>query len=572
MSRIFSPTERLERFNEKMRAMNKKPSAAATAEAQHADASGAATSNETPWPSPEPINSEMLPVQPLLEEMLPDPFRHWLADISHRMQCPIDFVATAAVVMTSIIIGAGCGIRPKRQDDWMVIPNLWGGVIGRPSMLKTPALTEALKPMVRLEALAKGEYDSAASEHQAEVEMHEAEKKALKSKMLSMAQGIAQKKKPSSNDAESAEDLKRRYATLESPSAPVWRRFKTNDATVERLSELMAENPRGLMIFRDELIGLLSSWDREGRESDRAFHLEAWNGYGSSTSDRITRGTTYTENQCEAIFGGIQPSKLISYLYKTVRNIENDGLIQRLQLLVYPNEPKEWKLVDQYPNLLEKNRAFAVIETLAAMDFVEHGATLDEGEKIPYFRFAADAQEFFYKWWSALEERLRNNTDDPIMGEHLGKYRSLLPSLALIFHLIEVADKKATGAVTLHSAERAALWCEYLETHAKRIYGLVGDITTQAASRIASKIESGAIEDGFTARDIYRKEWSLLDDKEITQAALQELVEAGWIKQEPARPPQAGRPSLPVYRIHPTKRREPFAEIKTPRERTDETD
>jgi hypothetical protein len=210
-------------------------------------------------------------VQPLLEEMLPDPFRHWLADISHRMQCPIDFVATAAVVMTSIIVGAGCGIRPKKHDDWMVTPNLWGGVIGRPSMLKTPALAEALKPMVRLEALAKGEYDSAASEHQAEVEMHEAEKKALKAKMLTMAQGVAKKNKPSSNDTESAEDLKRRYASLESPAPPVWRRFKTNDATVERLSELMAENPRGLMIFRDELIGLLSSWDRDGRESDRAF-------------------------------------------------------------------------------------------------------------------------------------------------------------------------------------------------------------------------------------------------------------------------------------------------------------
>jgi Protein of unknown function (DUF3987) len=79
-----------------------------------------------------------------------------------------------------------------------------------------------------------------------------------------------------------------------------------------------------------------------------------------------------------------------------------------------------------------------------------------------------------------LEERIRSNTDDPIMGEHLGKYRSLLPSLALIFHLIEVADEKATGAVTLHSPERAAQWCEYLETHAKRIYGLVGDIATQA--------------------------------------------------------------------------------------------
>jgi hypothetical protein len=58
-----------------------------------------------------------------------------------------------------------------------------------------------------------------------------------------------------------------------------------------------------------------------------------------------------------------------------VRSIANDGLLQRFQLLVYPVESKEWKLVDEYPNHTEKNRAFKVIETLAAMDFVQCGAT-----------------------------------------------------------------------------------------------------------------------------------------------------------------------------------------------------
>lgn len=506
------------------------------------------------WPAPEPVKSEMLPVLSLGEDMLPDPFRHWLADISHRMQCPIDFVAAASVVMTSIIIGAGCGIRPKKHDDWTVIPNLWGGVIGRPSMLKSPALAEALKPLLRLEALAKEEFDCAAHRHAAEAEMHEAQKHALKSQMRSVASAAAAKKKSPETDTE---QLKTRYAQLEAPQPPVWRRFKTNDSTIEKLSELMGQNPRGLLIFRDELIGLLSSWDKEGRESDRAFHLEAWNGYGSSTTDRVTRGTTYTENLCESIFGGIQPSKLISYLYKTVRNIENDGLIQRLQVLVYPDEPRKWVLVDQYPNHDEKNRAFAVVEALANMDFVEAGATLEQNAKIPYFQFALDAQEFFYAWWSKLEERLRSSDEDPIMSEHLGKYRSLLPSLALVFHLIEMADQQGSGAITLHSTEQAAQWCTYLETHARRVYGLIGDITIQAAARIARKIEDGAIADGFTARDIYRKQWSLLDDKDVTEAALAELTQCGWIRQEPqhSTSQQGGRPPLPVFRINPKVKR-----------------
>ena len=308
----------------------------------------------------------------------------------------------------------------------------------------------------------------------------------------------------------------------------------------------------GLLIFRDELIGLLASWDKEGRESDRAFHIEAWNGFGSNTTDRIGRGTIHTENLCEAIFGGIQPSKLISYLHQAVQNIENDGLIQRFQLLVYPDEPKRWQLVDEYPNHEEKNRAFGVIETLADMDFAQHGATLDEGAKAPYFRFANDAQEFFFEWLTTLEnEKLRRADEEPIMIEHLGKFRSLLPSLALIFHLVEIADGTGMGTVSLRAAQQAAQWCDYLEAHARRIYGLVSDINIQAASRLARKIEEGRLTDGFSVRDVYRKGWGLLGTPDLAQAALDELVEAGWLRQEQQQAKEVGQKPLPVFRINP---------------------
>ena len=81
----------------------------------------------------------------------------------------------------------------------------------------------------------------------------------------------------------------------EAPVKPTQRRYMTNDATIEKIGELLNENPVGLLQFRDELIGLLAGWDRAGREQDRAFYLEAWNGNGSITIDRIGRGTTYVK-------------------------------------------------------------------------------------------------------------------------------------------------------------------------------------------------------------------------------------------------------------------------------------
>jgi putative DNA primase/helicase len=517
-------------------------------------------SGESEWPDPDPIRNELRPVQKLRDEMIPQPFRHWLRDIAHRMQCPIDFVAAAAIVMASIIIGAGCAIRPKRRDDWLVIPNLWGGAVGRPSMLKTPALAEGLKPLARLEAIAKQEYDAAVKNYLIEVAAYKAEQQAIKGQMVKSARAQFRTADPETARAQikvydpeaQQSDLKSLYADLKAPDPPVWRRYKTNDATIEKISEVLAANPRGLLIFRDELIGLLATWDKEGREPDRAFHLEGWNGNGSHTTDRIGRGTIYTPNLCESIFGGVQPSKLITYLYQTVRNIANDGLVQRFQLLVYPDEPKEWQLVDEYPNHTEKNRAFEVIEALAAMDFEQCGAKQEEWARTPYFQFADDAQEFFFGWWKVLEtEKLRAADESAVMLEHLGKYRSLLPSLALIFHLIEIANGAEAGPVTLTSTKQAAAWCDYLESHARRIYGLVSDIKLQAASRLAQKIEEGVLHDGFSARDVYRKEWSLLDTKELTQGAIEELVEAGWLREEASRAPENGRPALPIYRINP---------------------
>jgi len=70
-------------------------------------------------------------------------------------------VAVTAMVGLSAIVGKKGLIMPKSQDDWTVCPNLWGLNIGRPSAMKTPAASEALKPLQRLEIKAKEAFDNA---------------------------------------------------------------------------------------------------------------------------------------------------------------------------------------------------------------------------------------------------------------------------------------------------------------------------------------------------------------------------------------------------------------------------
>jgi hypothetical protein len=294
--------------------------------------------------------------------------------------------------------------------------------------------------------------------------------------------------------------------------------------------------------------------------------LQGWDGYGGYTVDRIGRGTIDTPQLCEVIYGGTQPAKILGYLFQARSDIGNDGLLQRFQVMVYPDEPTgEPKIIDKEPNYVAKDRFFTIIENLAEMDFAAYGAESDEFSTIPYFHFAPDAQEFFNDWLLTLEIKLRRNDDDPIMIEHLAKYRSLMPSLALVFHLIEAADRTVMTEdgvlaelqqhVLLHNTRLAAEWCHYLETHARRIYGLgLGpNAPAQAAWKLLQKIRAGLIQDGFSARDVYNQNWSSLDSKELAQKAINELIETGWLKEIPPPTPQpkGGRPFTPTYKIHP---------------------
>ena len=58
----------------------------------------------------------------------------------------------------------------------------------------------------------------------------------------------------------------------------------------------------------------------------------------------------------------------------------------------------------------------------------------------------------------------------------------------------------------------------------------------------------------FSVRDVYRQGWVFLDSKELAQSAIDELLEAGWLRQIPPAQPQGGRPFSPTFNIHPKAR------------------
>ena len=500
------------------------------------------------WPEPGEIKeSALLPVAQITPDMLPRTFKDWLSDVAYRMQCPLEFVAVGAVVAASAVIGAGCGIRPKRRDNWTVIPNLWGAIVARPSQKKSPSLKEVLRPLDALEEAAAEQNQADAMFHEAKKESFKAAKEAIKKDMVKAA--ARQPNKSKDKPTKSMQDLEIEYAAMVEPEAPGAKRFIAKDATIERLGELLRDNPRGLLMFRDELTGLLSSWEREDRLQDRAFYLEAWNGNQGFVTDRIGRGTVIIKNTCLALLGGIQPGKLQMYLVQCADSLKNDGMLQRFQLLVYPDEPLGGKIIDEYPNGEALKKAYVIFKKLSEMDFLEAGAVseiIEEDKEKIFFHFADRAQEIFYEWLLGIEARAKAE-EYPPMCEHLSKYPSLVPSLALVFHLIEVAGGAAPGPVSEAAVVLACAWADVLESHARRVYGMSSDTTPVAAAALAKKIKEGNLGKRFTVRNVYFKGWALLDETGA-RAACQDLEAEGWLRRVPFEGP--GRPKE-EYEVNP---------------------
>jgi hypothetical protein len=215
-------------------------------------------------------------------------------------------------------------------------------------------------------------------------------------------------------------------------------------------------------------------------------------------------------------------------------------------LTVWPDPPKSWRNVDRYPDPEAKNRVYELFKKLDGLKVNEAA----KNEEVPALRFEARAQQVFDAWRDELERRLRSEEMAPALEAHVAKYRSLMPSLALLFELIDT--ERLPVSVGKTAALRAVAWCEYLETHAGRLYASAEKPAMEGARALLQRIRKGDVKDGSSARDIYRgRHWSKLSTPEEVTTAADVLEDYGWLRAEKVE--TGGRPTTRI-RLHPTLR------------------
>lgn len=306
-----------------------------------------------------------------------------------------------------------------------------------------------------------------------------------------------------------------------------------NDVTKEALTMKLVENPLGMLFCRDELAGWLIGLDKESRASERGFFLSAFNGNVAHKESRVQRGDTDLEAIIISLIGGIQPSMLSPLLKLRFEGKNNDGLFERMQLLFYSD--RNQKFMDIAPDLVAEKDARHAFQRLLIFR---------ETNNRTRFILCDEGQQLLNCLGAEITERL-NNEDKPHIQAVIGKYHALCAKLALVFHLLSENDY--SQVIGVENVKIAIKWMPLLEYHYHKVMSLaVKPTKVEASESLLGKLQN--LQDGFSKRDLVRKNWSGLTDDANCRKAIACLVEHGYLIEVSERPKGKLKVS---YLIHP---------------------
>ena len=500
------------------------------------DAAAATASNEPPteWLAPKPLDLTLKKVLKIEDDFLPKVLVNWLRPASKVIGCPFDFLVLSAVVMIGSIIGSKLRVKPLLHSDWFVVPNLYGGCVGLPSSKKTPALDETRKPILELQAAARKRYTDDKRESDIDAEFYQKE--------------IGDLKKKCKNSSE----YRNKIAYLEKPPEVSLRRFEINDVTTPKLGEILSKNANGFLQFRDELTGWMKSLEADYDLNARSFFLELWKGAIPYSIARKGDGETEIQSGTLSITGGIQPSKLLRYISEAYSHDNADGLPQRF-IFAYPDAAKRSANPTEAEYHAMQNgfaRVNEMCRTLADYDF--GGRTVAaNGDKFHLLKFSQAAQKIVDEWRGDIEAEAESlQIEDEPFSSYLYKLPKSCFAIALIFHCLEhINDGVFPDEIAEATALKAIAYTEVLTSHARRVFALGENQIFALAQTLLGKIKKCDLPQGFTAREVSRKQWSGLKTPDSIRDVLSLLIDYGYLKETGTN--GEGRPTT-KYFYHPT--------------------
>jgi Protein of unknown function (DUF3987)/Primase C terminal 2 (PriCT-2)/Bifunctional DNA primase/polymerase, N-terminal len=448
-------------------------------------ATAAQPSVEEPWPEAVNLFAE-LTAPPFEASNLPPELAAYPSLYARQTGIDASIALTAAVVTAAAAISDRIQVCADSSSRWFAQPRLWRLVIGAPGSGKSPADREMQAPLWALHR-----------------EADEAWRSAVKSL---------------------PEDEPK-------PSRP---RVIVGDATLEALSDVLAENPRGILVVTDEFdawLGAMDQYRSGGIGRDRGEWLRLFDG-GPHSIERVKRGTVFIENWGVSILTATTPAAM----RRLTRHLPEDGLIQRFLVVLAGRQQIACERPERAEIDAEQARYVETIRRLWALTPRAHNGIVP---------LSFDAQQRFAAWRTenaALQEAL--GSLDSALEAHVAKYPTLALRLALTFHCVRVANHADPSArdpaafpIPAATFETALAFLRRASQHALALYlGRKGGSETYEIARAVARFllarPSADNARGLQRRDLLRRVFSFRDAEEGSQgAAVRLLIDLGWLRE-----------------------------------------
>lgn len=445
------------------------------------------------------------PWKPFPLEHLPAVVSTLVTEGAEAIGCDPALVALPALAAVAGAIGNSRAIILKK--GWVEPPVLWAITVAPSGERKSPGWGMAIGPLMELQA----DLDDA----------HKAELKEWKKK-----------------DKDERGD---------EPPGPL--SFVTSDATIEAVGEMLRDNPRGVLLSRDELDAWFQSMTKYkggGGGTDRANWLELHRA-GLLKVNRITRerGSLLVRRAMASVCGTIQPSVLA----KAIGGSDSmaSGLAARFLLAMPPKQKREWTEAELSDPTHDRYQ-----ELMGGLLKLE---LLDGVKRKPHvLGLSTSAKQMWVEWFNEWGEVQHDAEGE--QAACFAKIEAYSARLALIHHVVnyaaaEVNDRTAIGTSSMRAGIELARW---FANEATRIYMMFRETEDERDLRRLVEWIKAPTRDGVTTvRDLQKSNSKRYSSADLAKAALDDLVAQGLACWEPgAVPPQGGHPVDRLRLLDPT--------------------
>ena len=375
-------------------------------------------------------------------DIFPETIRNIIESLNEYENYNIDFTAASFLTVFAAAMGNTWSVR--FMTGWVSRPIIYMVLVGSPSCGKTPPLQQAVTPLLKLD----GEYDQ-----------------------------IYCKEMNTYRKWERMSARQREKQSLpEEMNMPQRKCHVVVDSTVEALIGALRDNPRGVLIYKDEIDSLLSNFNRYNG-SDEGYFLSLFSGTPFKYSRKSNNEHIFLANPYCSIIGSTQPGRLgEQFGGKRMMN----GFSSRF-LKVYPeiNEMPSWNDTAMPDGILEEWER--IIRKVAGIN----PPTCQEGKansiELP---FSLEAKRRVIRWKDEINNKIYSDNESDAVRALCGKLETYLIRFCLIIQIMRgVCGESNMEEIDLGTAENAIMLTEYFRN---------------MENRIAPEIDTGILDNRFT--------------------------------------------------------------------------